>query len=158
MSDTESPCTVPGLALPAPVEMAEPRPPSESASRQTGLRGLPPGILLETHAGKLAAPAIVIDGQRLRQWRRQHGLSQEKLAHQAGISVTTVARLERQARASCRGRTLGRLAAALGEEPTTIACPEADHGRPALGPSAPAPLFAVANTLPQAHAARGRDE
>jgi len=38
----------------------------------------------------------VVDGQRLRFLRRQHGLSQETLAYQAGISPATVARLERQ--------------------------------------------------------------
>lgn len=65
----------------------------------------------------------VLDGQRLRQLRRQHGISQEKLADLAGISVTTVARLERKSRSACRGRTLARLAAALGEEPSVIAPP-----------------------------------
>jgi transcriptional regulator with XRE-family HTH domain len=63
---------------------------------------------------------VMLDGQRLRQLRRQHGLSQEKLAHLAGISLTTVTRLERQRKSPCRGRTLARLAAALGEEPATI--------------------------------------
>jgi transcriptional regulator with XRE-family HTH domain len=58
----------------------------------------------------------VLDGHRLRRLRRQHGLSQEQLADRAGISTATVARLERQLAASCRSRTLGRLAAALGED------------------------------------------
>jgi len=62
---------------------------------------------------------FILDGQRLRQLRRQHGLSQEELADQAGLSVATVARLERQASAPCRGRTLGRLARALGEQPAS---------------------------------------
>ena len=57
------------------------------------------------------------DGYRLRELRRQHGLSQEELADQAGISVTTVGRLERRLNAPCRGRTLARLARALGEHP-----------------------------------------
>ena len=39
---------------------------------------------------------VTLDGQRLRQLRRQHGLSQERLADLAGVSLTTVARLERQ--------------------------------------------------------------
>jgi len=55
----------------------------------------------------------VLDGQRLRQLRGQHGLSQEELADRAGISRATVARLERQARPLCRHRTLARLTAAL---------------------------------------------
>jgi DNA-binding XRE family transcriptional regulator len=63
---------------------------------------------------------VVADGQRLRQLRRQHGMSQEALADRAGISLTTVGRLERQDRPSCRGRTLARLAAVLGEHPAAI--------------------------------------
>lgn len=62
---------------------------------------------------------FMLDGQRLRKLRRQRGLSQEELADQAGISVSTVARLERQLAAPCRGRTLGRLARSLGEHPAT---------------------------------------
>ena len=62
---------------------------------------------------------FILDGRRLRQLRRQRGLSQEGLTDQAGLSVATVARLERQTSAPCRGRTLGRLARALGEHPTT---------------------------------------
>jgi DNA-binding XRE family transcriptional regulator len=63
---------------------------------------------------------VVADGQRLRQLRREQRLSQEALARRAGISVGTVGQLERQAHASCRGRTLARLAAALGAQPTAL--------------------------------------
>jgi transcriptional regulator with XRE-family HTH domain len=63
---------------------------------------------------------IALDGQRLRQLRRQHGLSQEHLAAKAGISPATVARLERTPRTTCRTRTLSRRAAALGEEPGVL--------------------------------------
>lgn len=62
-----------------------------------------------------------LNGPLLRQLRRQRGLSQEQLADRAGISLTTVIRLERQIRAACRCRTLARLAAALGEDPGTLA-------------------------------------
>jgi DNA-binding XRE family transcriptional regulator len=62
----------------------------------------------------------VLDGGRLRRLRRQRGLSREQLAGLAGISPATVARLERQCAASCRSRTLGRLAAALGEDPDRL--------------------------------------
>jgi transcriptional regulator with XRE-family HTH domain len=62
----------------------------------------------------------VLDGHRLRRLRRQRGLSREQLAGRAGISPATVARLERQPAAPCRCRTLGRLAAALGEEPDCL--------------------------------------
>ncbi len=71
-----------------------------------------------------ASPAqrwtAVLDGHRLRQARRQHHLSQEQLAAQAGISLSTIRRLERQPAAPCRCRTLGRLAAALGEDPARL--------------------------------------
>ena len=69
---------------------------------------------------RLAQPqTFAVDGQRLQHLRRQRGLSQEGLAAQAGLSLTTVARLERQMSAPCRGRTLARLARALGEHPAT---------------------------------------
>ncbi len=61
--------------------------------------------------------STVIDGQRLRSLRRERGLSQEALATLAGVSLTAVARLERQSRSNCRIRTLVRLAAALNEDP-----------------------------------------
>jgi transcriptional regulator with XRE-family HTH domain len=65
----------------------------------------------------------VLDGHRLRRLRRQRGLSREQLADRAGISPATVARLERQAAAPCRCRTLGRLDGALGEDPARLAPP-----------------------------------
>jgi DNA-binding XRE family transcriptional regulator len=61
-----------------------------------------------------------LDGGRLRQLRRQRGLSQTQLASQAGISRATMARLERQPVAPCRSRTLSRLATALGEDPAAL--------------------------------------
>ena len=63
----------------------------------------------------------VLDGHRLRQLRRQRGLSQEQLATRAGISLTTIRRLEHQPAAPCRTRTLGRLARALDEDPADLA-------------------------------------
>lgn len=63
---------------------------------------------------------FILDGHRLRQLRRERGLSQAALAGQAGVSLTTVARLERQRHAPCRGWTIGRLARALGEPPATM--------------------------------------
>jgi DNA-binding XRE family transcriptional regulator len=63
---------------------------------------------------------VVADGHRLRQLRREQRLSQEALASRAGISVGTIGQLERKVRPSCRGRTLARLAAALGAQPTAL--------------------------------------
>jgi DNA-binding XRE family transcriptional regulator len=63
---------------------------------------------------------FILDGHLLRQLRAKRGLSQEELADQAAVSLTTVARLERQRRAPCRGWTLGRLARALGEDSATM--------------------------------------
>ena len=63
---------------------------------------------------------VVVDGHRLRQLRREHRLSQQVLAGRAGISVGTIGLLERQTRARCRGRTLARLAAALGAPPSVL--------------------------------------
>lgn len=62
----------------------------------------------------------VIDGRQLRRFRRQHGLSQEALAAKAGISQSTVTRLEHHAYTTCRSRTLARLAAALGQQPAAL--------------------------------------
>jgi transcriptional regulator with XRE-family HTH domain len=62
----------------------------------------------------------VLDGHRLRHLRRQRGLSQEQLAANAGISPATVARLKRHSSASCRSRTLARLAAAMAEDPASL--------------------------------------
>lgn len=72
------------------------------------------------HAARAQRWTTVLDGQRLRELRREHGLSQDRLAALAGVSLTTVARLESQPQPPCRTRTLARLAAALGEQPATI--------------------------------------
>jgi transcriptional regulator with XRE-family HTH domain len=70
----------------------------------------------------------VVDGVRLRQLRRQHGLSPAELAGKAGVSMSTVIRLERQPRPSCRTRTAALLATALGQSPVAFTCsqPAAD--------------------------------
>lgn len=61
-----------------------------------------------------------VDGQRVGELRRQRGLARAELALLAGLSLGTVARLERERRTTCRTRTLARVAAALGEQPGTI--------------------------------------
>ena len=61
-----------------------------------------------------------LDGTRLRQLRRQHGLSAAELAGKAGVGLSTVTRLERVRQPRCRTRTLARLAAALGQPPAAL--------------------------------------
>jgi DNA-binding Xre family transcriptional regulator len=157
MPEIDGPPTMPGLNLAAGTATAGHL--SAAAVLAADCPSTPSRPVSLASAGRIppARPqATILDGRRLRQLRRQRGLSQEKLADRAGISITTVARLERQSSASCRGRTLGRLAAALGEQPATIARTEPD--REAAGPSPSAPGHAGQRTLPQAHIARGRDE
>lgn len=62
----------------------------------------------------------VLDGHELRRLRTALGLSQERLAGRAGISLSAVVRLERRPDAACRCRTLARLAKALGETPAAL--------------------------------------
>ena len=63
---------------------------------------------------------IPVDGRRLRALRQERGMSRNALARRSGISASTVARLEQGQSASCRGRTLVRLAAALEANPKTL--------------------------------------
>jgi transcriptional regulator with XRE-family HTH domain len=46
------------------------------------------------HAARARRSTTVLDGQRLRELRREHSLSQDKLAALAGVSLTTVVRLD----------------------------------------------------------------
>jgi DNA-binding XRE family transcriptional regulator len=77
--------------------------------------------------------SVVIDGQLLRELRRRRGLSQEKLFAESGISLATIARLERERWPVCRGRTARRLAAALHADPASLLAPD-----PAEAPAPPA--------------------
>jgi transcriptional regulator with XRE-family HTH domain len=71
--------------------------------------------------GRVNRWTVALDGKRLRKLRHQRGLGRQELAVRAGISLHTLSRLERQQNASCRTRTLARLAAALDEKPSSIA-------------------------------------
>jgi DNA-binding XRE family transcriptional regulator len=102
----------------------------------TDLAGAAPGIggrvsICQSWVQDALAPAgsggsrarrwyVFADGRRLRRLRREHCLSQQALAGRAGISEVTISRLEQQDRASCRGRTLARLATALGVQPAAL--------------------------------------
>lgn len=74
---------------------------------------------------------IVLDGARLRELRRQHGLSPAELAGKAGIGLSTVTRVERHPQHLCRTRTLARLAAALGQPPAVLMSSQSPHGHAA---------------------------
>jgi DNA-binding XRE family transcriptional regulator len=67
----------------------------------------------------------MLDGARLRQLRHQHGLSAAELAGKAGIGLSTVIRLERQPRRSCRTRTLARLPPPSTSPPAPLPLPVA---------------------------------
>lgn len=86
-------------------------------------------------AGNQSRWTTVIDGQLLREMRRQRGLSQERLADLAGVSLTTVARLERRPMQPCRMWTLYRLAHVLQQHPGP---PSARPPHQAAGPLGPA--------------------
>ena len=92
-----------------------PHPPSSTPAQDTTTTGPGPASPRPTRLW-----TTVLDGERLRLLRHQRGLSQEQLAAQAGISLATIGRLERQHQAPCRCRTLARLAAALQTEPATL--------------------------------------
>lgn len=84
-------------------------------------------------AERPARPWIaVVDGAQLRRVRREHGLSQERLAWAAGVSITTITKLEREPRSACTKRTLALLCEALGEAPAALTLPvQAAHKPPA---------------------------
>lgn len=62
---------------------------------------------------------LEVDTEKLRRFRRQAALSQQELAELAGTTQETISRLERGHHAA-RGRTLRRLAGALGVEPKEL--------------------------------------
>jgi DNA-binding XRE family transcriptional regulator len=60
-----------------------------------------------------APAAYIIDGVLLRKLRHKHGLSQEALAWNSGVGLSTLGALERTRYPRCRGWTTARLATAL---------------------------------------------
>lgn len=67
------------------------------------------------------SPSRRVDAEKLRDLRRQRGLSVEDLAYIAELSASTLRRLEGQRHAKAREETLVRLAEALKVEPNRIA-------------------------------------
>jgi hypothetical protein len=91
---------------------------SPESAAATGLAASPEGQAMRM---------IVVDGPQLLGMRRARGLSRERLAWDAGVSITTLARLESQPRVQCRRRTLVRLAEVLGENPRALVSAVAGH-------------------------------
>jgi anti-sigma regulatory factor (Ser/Thr protein kinase)/DNA-binding XRE family transcriptional regulator len=93
---------------------------------------------------------VPIDGDRLRQARARAGLSQEAVADAAGVSVTTIGRLERRDRLRCHFVTRWRIAAAVGAHPKAITA--ASDPRAAqifqAGPWSPMPGRSCSGTFP----------
>lgn len=81
----------------------------DSAVVPTGIPGVPraPVCCAERHP-------VVIDGELLREARADAGMSRKRLARAAGISITTISRLERETRPGCYLGTCNKIAVALG--------------------------------------------
>ena len=62
---------------------------------------------------------LEVDTEKLRRLRRRAALSQQELARRAGTTQETISRLER-GHHDARGKTLRRLAKALGVEPREL--------------------------------------
>jgi serine/threonine-protein kinase RsbW len=80
---------------------------------------------------------VTLDGGRLRQARVRTGLTQGKLAQEAGVALATIGKLERQDRARCHFRTRARLATALGAHPQALTADTSDHPEALAEASAP---------------------
>ena len=61
-----------------------------------------------------------VDGEKLRAMREDRFLSHRELAKLAGVSPTTVLNLETNPETTAQRRTVRKLAAALGVEPTEL--------------------------------------
>ena len=75
----------------------------------TGIPGVPAARIccVERHP-------VVMDGELLWKARRDAGMSRERLARTAGISMTTISRLERESRPGSYLGTCNKIAVALG--------------------------------------------
>jgi transcriptional regulator with XRE-family HTH domain len=82
-------------------------------------------------------------GQRLEQVRRLYGLTREQVANRAGVTVLTVARLERQRRPSRRHRAEALLVAAFARSD----CRGPADGGATCTAGVPYPLIAAARDL-----------
>lgn len=60
------------------------------------------------------------DGKALRRLRKERGLTQEKLAHRAGLTLARINRLENHTPDEPKLSTVQKIATALGVEPTEL--------------------------------------
>ena len=65
-------------------------------------------------------------GQKLREYRKQKGLTQKELAEAAGVSKPTVTKIETGASSNLTVSTLTALAEALGREPSEFLAPSGE--------------------------------
>ena len=57
---------------------------------------------------------------RLREIRMEHGMSQEELAEKAGMSRTTISKIENDEEANVNTRTVAKIAEVFGVNPSEI--------------------------------------
>jgi DNA-binding XRE family transcriptional regulator len=101
--------------------------------------GSSPARPLRSPGGPPRLDAYVIDNTRLRELRREHGLSQEQLAWKSGVGLTTLGNLERTHQPRCRTWTLTRLAAVLGPGTDKLILQAIRYDNRHLRTAAPAP-------------------
>jgi DNA-binding XRE family transcriptional regulator len=68
----------------------------------------------------------VIDSAAVARWREKLGWSRGELARRAGVSVTTINRIEQADQLRCHSRTARRLADAVGQPVTAITIRDSD--------------------------------
>lgn len=110
---------LPGTAPAPPIPAATSQTPGQETPAATDSPS-PAAIIARARAAQRGQWTAILDGQRLRYLRVLHGLSQERLACQAGLSLATIARLERQPRPRCRTYTMIAIAIAISEHPAAI--------------------------------------
>jgi DNA-binding XRE family transcriptional regulator len=82
--------------------------------------GSPAALIMHATTIRRTQWSAIIDGRQLGHLRALHGLTRQQLACHAGLSLATLARLERQDTARCHPRTTARLAIALTEHPAAF--------------------------------------
>ena len=120
----------------APDRVRRPRQPAASRPRRPRTPAEVPPI------DKLPARTVIIDGGLLRKVRLRHRASQESLAWDADVGLSTIKRLEQLpvVPRMCKDSTLLQLAAALGESPAALVRPDMAAAL-GLEPLADSPVF-----------------